>query len=183
MVFCYVRYGQPRRRCGWRVCVAALIASTVLFPVTQPSVAGRGFSAGSTGYLELDVQSDYSHIRVRRMNNVRTMVFVRDTGEEALETQVDFARPHELCFDYLRYMFLSYVFRPQQEKVLIIGLGGGSMIHFLNRYDPKVNVDAVEIDPVVVKIADQYFGVRSGGNVNIVTADGLQYLAKTPSRV
>jgi spermidine synthase len=51
------------------------------------------------------------------------------------------------------------------------------MVHFLKRYDPAVRVDVVEIDPVVVDIADKYFGVRSEGNVNIITVDALEYLA------
>lgn len=133
------------------------------------------------GRLELDIESDYSHIRIRKRNSIRTMIFVRDSGEELLETQMDLRKPHELRFAYTQFMFLSYIFRPQQDKVLLVGLGGGSMVHFLKHYDPGVKVDAVEIDPAVVKIADEYFGIRSEGNVNVVTADGFEYLtnAKT----
>ena len=60
-----------------------------------------------------------------------------------------------------------------------MGLGGGAMVHFLRHYDPEVRVDALEIDPVVVQVADRYFDTRSGGNVNIITADGVRYLAET----
>jgi spermidine synthase len=35
---------------------------------------------------------------------------------------------------------------------------------------------------VVVEIADKYFGVRSGGNVDIITADGIKYLQETDRR-
>jgi spermidine synthase len=168
--------------CLGRVFALTAIASFVLFAVVNPCDAGRGWGLPYAGGVELDVKSDYSHIRIRRKNNVRTMVFVRDSGEEAMETQMDLNKPHELHFVYLRYMFLGYVFRPKQEKVLIVGLGGGSMVHFLKRYDPDVHIEAVEIDPVVVRIADKYFGVRSEGNVNVVTADGFEYLAKTESQ-
>lgn len=159
-------------------CLTAIITAALTVS-TDRCHAARGHGVPSTGYLELDVQSNYSRIRLRRIGTVRTMAFVRDTGEEALETQVDLNRPHELHFDYLKYMFLSYAFRPQQERVLIVGLGGGSMVHFLKHYDPDLKVDAVEIDPTVVAIADRYFGVRSGGNVNVITADAFQFLADT----
>ena len=171
-----------RARLGFarRLPALAAIAPAALFVAI--AAPGAAEALGGEGYLELDVKSDYSHIRVSRRYSVRTMVFVRDSGEEALETEVDLRKPHELQFAYLRYMFLSYVFRPKQEKVLIVGLGGGSMVHFLKRYDPNVQIDAVEIDPVVVGIAEKYFGVRSGGKVNVVTADGLDYLAKTKAQ-
>jgi spermidine synthase len=79
-------------------------------------------------------------------------------------------------------MFTSYLFRPKQEKVLIVGLGGGSMIHFLKRYDPQVKVDVVEIDPAVVKIADKFFGLRSGGNINVITKDAFEHFKNTDAR-
>ena len=37
------------------------------------------------GQLEFDVTSEYSHIRLRKRQNVRTMLFVRDSGEEVVE--------------------------------------------------------------------------------------------------
>src|SRR5262245_12026275 len=121
--------------------------------------------------VEHEEKSDYSRIRVTRAKNVRTLWFVRDSGEAIVESIVDVDKPHELLVEYTRYMFTSYLFRPKQEKVLIIGLGGGSMIHFLKHYDPNVKVDVVEIDPAVVKVADKFFGVRSEGNVNVINKD------------
>lgn len=129
------------------------------------------------GRLEYDATSDFSHIRIRRRGDVRSMLFVRDSGEEVVESQINLRRPAELQFEYLKFLFASYLLRDPQQDVLIVGLGGGGMIHFLRAVDPQVKIDAVEIDPLVVKIADQSFGVRSGENVNIVAADGLQFIA------
>jgi spermidine synthase len=131
------------------------------------------------GRIEREVRSKYSRIRVRKDGNVRTLSFVRDSGEEVVESMVDLETPHDLIIDYTRFMFLSYLFRPKQEKVLIVGLGGGSMVHFLKHYDPKVKVDVVEIDPVIVDLADKYFGVRSEGNVEIITKDAFDLLKNT----
>lgn len=172
--------------------VAVCVTLSALAGVVFLAAASRDTGREELGALETDFQSQYSHIRVRRKGNVRTLIFVRDSGEEAMESQMDLAHPHELRFVYLKYMFTSYAFRPMQEKVLIVGLGGGSMIHFLERYDPAVKVEAVEIDPAVVRVAADYFGVRgkpagttkgsTGQSVNIVTADGLDFLAKTEQK-
>jgi len=139
-------------------------------------------SSGNLGMVELDVRSEYSHIRVRRRGSVRTLVFVRDNGMEAIESQVDLRRPAELLVAYTRTMFASYLFQPHPEKVLIVGLGGGAMVHFLRRHDPQVHIDAVEIDPVVVKIAKDYFHIQPGEKLDVITADGLDYLKTTQTR-
>ena len=136
----------------------------------------------SIGRLMDEAETDFSHMLIRQRGSIRSLVFVRDSGMEVLETQLDLRKPQELQFEYLRYLFTSYLFRDQQQDVLIVGLGGGGMIHFLNHIDPKIHIDAVEIDPKVVEWADKYFGVRSGGNVNVVTADGLKYLAETEKK-
>src|SRR5262245_20296889 len=91
--------------------------------------------ADEPGVLEVDVRSKFSHIKVRKDGNVRTLYFVRDSGEEVIESQLDLNKPHDLIVTYTRYMFLSYAFKPKQERVLIVGLGGGSMVHFMKHYD------------------------------------------------
>lgn len=163
---------------------ATLVWSLVLIGVVViASAAGmRPRTLASLGPVELETRSDFSHIRIRRLNQLRTMSFVRDSGEEVVESQVHLQRPHELVVTYTRYMFLSYLFRPQPKKVLIVGLGGGGMIHFLKHHDPQLQVDVVEIDPAVVKLAADYFGVRSEGNVRIITEDAFKLLAETDER-
>src|SRR5687768_12048988 len=109
------------------------------------------------GKVETTVTSKYSRIRIRKKNDTVSMMFIRDSGEEVLESRVNMKRTHDLLVDYTRYMFLSYLFKPKHEKVLIVGLGGGGMVHFMKHHDPKCQVDCVEIDPEVVRLAGEYF--------------------------
>ena len=53
------------------------------------------------------------------------------------------------------------------------------MVHFLKHHHSDLQIDVVEIDPVIVKIADEYFGIRSEGNTRIITEDGFKYLQRT----
>jgi len=132
--------------------------------------------------LEVDRHSAYSHIRIRRAGDIRGLYFVRDSGVEVSESKVDLSEPRRLVLPYTRSMFASYLFVPQQERVVIIGLGGGAMVHFLEHHDPDLQIEAVEIDPVVVQLADEYFDVRTRGSTTIVTADGLAHLQGTEQR-
>jgi spermidine synthase len=156
--------------------------------VAAPALAAVGLLAfglatqAQQPVVELEEKSKYSKIRVIREGKVRTLGFVQDSGEVAVESMVDLDQPHDLLVQYTRYMFTSYLFRPKPERVLIVGLGGGAMVHFLKHHDPKVKVDVVEIDPAIIAIADKYFGVRAGGNLAILNQDALDYLKKTETR-
>jgi spermidine synthase len=167
---------------GFALLALALAALVVGLGLTRDPSQSAAQGVYQRGELEYDVKTAYSRIRVRKVDNVRTLWFVRDSGEEVVESQVDLDRPHDLLIDYTRYMFLSYLFRPKPEKVLIVGLGGGAMVHFLRHHDPAVKVEVVEIDPAVVKIADKYFGVRNGDDVKVVTADGIDHIKNTDER-
>jgi spermidine synthase len=146
------------------------------------AVASGGRTAHAPAVVELDQRSGYSHIRVTRQGNVRTLLFVHDNGEEVVESMINLKRPHELLLPYSRFMFASYLIQPNQQRVLIVGLGGGGMVHFYQHYEPEVNVDAVEIDPAVVEIAEKYFHTRSGAHTRIITQDAFRYFEKTKLR-
>ena len=156
-----------------------LLLILFVFGGAQLSVAASSDLLSDLGPVEYEVKSEYSHIRVRKKDNVRTIVFVRDGGQEIGETKIDITKPHELLIPYTQTMFASYLVRPKQERVLIVGLGGGAMVQFLKHHEPEVKVDAVEIDPAVVKIAAEYFDTKPSENVRIFTQDGFEYFKAT----
>ena len=156
----------------------ALLAGLAL---AWPAASGAAGAPRETaaGVLELDTRSAFSHIRIRKRGSLRSMLFVRDNGDEVFESQIDLAQPHVLQFEYPRFLAANYLLRPKPKSVLVVGLGGGMMVHFLRHIDPGLRIDVVEIDPVVVRLADEYFNVRPGAGLNIITADGLKFLAET----
>jgi len=154
----------------------------LLFLEGPAAGAWPGRAPLGSGALELDVRSEFSHVRVRRRGSVRSLIFVRDNGVEAVETVMDVRRPHVLLVPYTQVMFASYLFQPNPRRVAVVGLGGGAMVRFLRHHEPELVVDAVEIDPVVVKIAAERFGTRPDDKLTITTADGLEYLKATDVR-
>jgi spermidine synthase len=151
----------------------ALLALLALFAPAPLLAAGKGGLGG--GVIEAEAKSDYSLIRVRRQGSVHSLNFVRDNGEEHIQSVWNSKKPYDLVTNYSRLMFSSYLFVPHPKRVLIVGLGGGAMVHFLQHYDQEVKVDAVEIDPKVVEFADKYFDVRTEKNTKIITEDAFKY--------
>jgi len=171
-------FSQKVGRRNWlgRVTVATTLAA---FYSGTPVVFGDD---RRSGIIEHEVQSPYSLIRVRRLGSIRSMVFVRNSGEEAYQSQVNLANPHLLRFNYLQHMFASYLLLPEQKKVLVVGLGGGSMVHFLQKHDAECEVDAVEIDPVVVQLAERFFLLKQTKNVRVIVADAFEYFAENEAK-
>lgn len=171
---------RPRAR-GRSALAPALVALALL--AAAAGVVFWSMSARQTlGQLEHEETSAFSTIRVRRNGDIRLLTFVRDDGRELVQSRVDLTAPQTLSSPYARSMFASYLYQPQPRRVLIVGLGGGAMVRFLAHHAPDVQINAVEIDPVVVRIADQYFGVRSGGNVRVVTADAVAFIESVDAR-
>jgi spermidine synthase len=90
--------------------------------------------------------------------------------------------PQRLQLPYTRTMFAALLYRPDPADCLIVGLGGGAMVRFLNHFFPGVQVDVVEIDPEIVRVARQYFGAAAGPRTRIVTDDGAAFLARAGQR-
>ncbi|KAJ1346678.1 hypothetical protein KIN20_001566 [Parelaphostrongylus tenuis] len=68
------------------------------------------------------------------------------------------------------------------KNVLEIGLGGGSFSMALHKLKPDIEITVVELDPTVVKIAQEWFGVKDSRNHRIIVDDGLNFLEKAHSK-
>jgi spermidine synthase len=171
-----------RRPTRWRSVAAPALRGAALLAAAVGVVAWSMAPARTLGQLEHEEVSAYSRIRIRRDGDVRALTFVRDNGQEVVQSRVSLTAPHTLVAPYARAMFASYLYQPHPRRVLIVGLGGGAMVRFLTHHEPQAQIDAVEIDPAVVRIADQYFGVRSGENVRVHTADAVTFVESAADR-
>lgn len=148
----------------------------VLASCTQSSAPTERELLGGTTLVQ--VKTPYSSAMVREKGSVRSLYFVEPSGLAVRQTSIDMARPGRLLVPYTRTMFASLLFKNPQERVLIVGLGGGSMVRFLNHHLPRTQVDAVEIDPEIVKIAADHFGTKPGRRTRIFTEDAFRYLER-----
>ncbi|MGH2520401.1 MAG: spermidine synthase, partial [Chloroflexota bacterium] len=67
---------------------------------------------------------------------------------------------------------------PRAGSIRIIGLGGGTLPHTLEELLPQAAIDVVEIDPAVVRVAQQYFGFRPDTHVHVIIQDGRAYVRR-----
>lgn len=72
---------------------------------------------------------------------------------------------------------LSKVRADRSAPVLVLGLGGGSVIPLLrNKYNYYSEITAVEIDPAVIQIARKEFGIEEYRPLEIICTDAEDYV-------
>ena len=84
--------------------------------------------------------------------------------------------PQRLIFDYTRMMFGALYLKPDPARIMIIGLGGGSMPTALHTVLPRTVIDTVEIDPAVVSVAKKYFNFKPDDTLRVHVADGRKFV-------
>ncbi len=130
--------------------------------------------------LIYEVKSNYSHMKIYNQGNRRFLCFVRDNGDEVVESSIDLVNTHFLQLKYTQAMFSGLLlYKKIPTKTLMVGLGGGGMPHFAAHYFPEMEMKIVEIDPEILRIAKLYFLLPEKINNNIINEDIYTYLQKT----
>ncbi len=61
-------------------------------------------------------------------------------------------------------------------RVLILGLGGGTVARLTARFWPEATMVGVEIDPVMIELGEKYFDLRQLKNLRVVRRDAFEWL-------
>ncbi|MBT6146034.1 MAG: spermidine synthase, partial [Gemmatimonadetes bacterium] len=91
------------------------------------------------------------------------------------------ARPDELALEYTRCMMMALLFLDAvPRRVLMLGLGGGSLVKFLLRWCQDCDVDVAELRPAVVDVAQRFFGLpETDDRLHLHIGDGNAYVQDT----
>ena len=68
--------------------------------------------------------------------------------------------------------------RNNSSTCLILGLGGGDVIRILKGLYPNLKMTVVEIDPVMIGMADEFFGMGVSSQLKIIKDDAWKFLKK-----
>jgi spermidine synthase len=130
--------------------------------------------AGAQRVVLFDRISAYHQIQVYDENGKRTLSF-----NGSWETTMSLANPLAGHFEYTEYFQMPWLWNHDIQRVLMVGLGGGSTQRAYQHYYTNVMDDTVEIDPVVVEVAKKYFTVAETPKLNIHINDGRVFLRQT----
>jgi len=104
---------------------------------------------------------------------LRTLLFERGGGRQSVVKPGD---PDHLELPYARVALAGLALCEEPRRILVVGLGGGSLPMFLRGHYPAAAIDVAEIDPDVVDVAMKYFGFREDERMHAHTGDGRQFI-------
>jgi spermidine synthase len=116
-------------------------------------------------------QTPYQELEVVDDGNVRTLYL-----DGHPHSAMDKDDPYRHVFEYTRYFHLPLLMNDDVDRVLFVGGGGftGPKI-FEEKYD--VEIDVVELDPEVIRVAREYFRVEESDELDVNQGAGRRFLA------
>jgi len=165
------------RRAGAALVVIALAAPTV--------PAGRADNLIDEGVrvamLErgdgrlAHIETPYNDVFITKRQHQLVMSF-QLKGWDYTESVSNLLDPDDLPLRYAQVMTIAAVYPEAPRKILMLGLGGGSISTYLGRFMPEAAITTVEIDPGVITAAKTYFGLRETERMRYHAGDGRVFL-------
>ena len=121
------------------------------------------------------IETEYNDIFITKRRGELTMSF-QLKGWDYTESVTNLSDPDDLPVRYTRMMTIGVIYPEEPKRILMIGLGGGSISTYLGRAMVDAAIDTVEIDPGVINAAKKYFGIRETPRVRYLDGDGRVYL-------
>lgn len=97
-------------------------------------------------------RDDYGEIIVAEGDGIRSLYF-----GNVLQSSIQLDRPDILLEEYHQAMMSALLFREDFRAVLMIGLGGCSLIHFFLKVFPDCGIEVVELRRQVIDLAHDFF--------------------------
>ncbi|PCJ26262.1 MAG: spermidine synthase [SAR86 cluster bacterium] len=122
-------------------------------------------------------KSLYRDIIVDQNGSRRCLIFNVFRGDRN-QTCMDMNNRDALVFTYTRMSFAGLLLKPDPQRILIAGLGGGSIPTTFNKLYPDAKIDIVEIDQAVVNVAKDYFFFEENENMKVSVNDARVFIKR-----
>jgi len=113
-------------------------------------------------------------IRVFENGSRRYLAF----GEAAEQSCIDLHNPENLVYEYTQAMLLALLFFPKPKQATLLGLGAGSLIHALHKYDLTLKLNVIELRAQVAEVAQQWFALELFPQLSLHIEDASHYISQ-----
>jgi predicted membrane-bound spermidine synthase len=168
------------RRAGSALVVVALAVSTV------PAVRADNLIDEAVRARMLEradgrlahIETAYNDVFITKRRHQLVMSF-QLKGWDYTESVSNLLDPDDLPLRYAQVMTIATIYPETARKILMLGLGGGSISTYLGRFMPEAAITTVEIDPGVITAAKTYFGLRETERMRYRAGDGRVFLNRS----
>ena len=129
-------------------------------------------------------RSLYQNVLVTRAAN-RLCLSFRVRAARRYQSCMDERRPRRLALPYTRMMMGALLVMPDPARILVVGLGGGTLPAALAELLPDAAIDVVEVDAAVAAVAERFFGFQPSPKMRVAIQDARVFgrrAAASPER-
>ncbi len=98
---------------------------------------------------------------------------------DSVQSAMLLADPDRLTLAYTRRMMAFLLFTGSPRRILLLGLGGGSLAKFCYRRLPEAAITAVEVNPDVIALREAFAIPPDDRRFRVIRADSVDYVADT----
>ncbi|MGA2489897.1 MAG: fused MFS/spermidine synthase, partial [Anaerolineales bacterium] len=153
---------------GGRAVLPGLLMLLVL--VMLALFGGRSGIKKTSGQI-FETESAYNYIQVLEFNGTR---YLRLNDGQGIHSEYN---PHTLAYGgpWQQFLVAPFFYADRQPaeitRIAIVGLAAGTTARQAAAVFPNVTIDGFEIDPKIVQVGRDYFGMNLP-NLNIIIGDG-----------
>ena len=147
---------------------------TLISLLAALSTATQAKTFGATEKLWQE-RSMYRNIIVLEGNNHRCLTFGLKSSRQSC---MEISNPTKLVFGYTQRIFEAIEKKPNFNRILMIGIGGGSLPMAIREKYPDAQIDAVELDQKVIDVAVRFFHFKPDEKLSIFAEDGRVFIRK-----
>ena len=139
--------------------IGTVTSTARIFMATLGIAAATWFGTGKQAVafnsdILFEAESHYQTVYVTRQDNTLTL---RTGSRLNRSSSMDTTQPYRHVFEYTGLMMLGLAYLDEPKNALVIGLGGGTVPKYLKKYYSDMDIVSVEMDPVVVEVAEKFF--------------------------
>lgn len=146
-------------------CRRALLSGLLLAFALQAAASGNVLYEKASAYGTVVVTDEGDGLRALR--------FGRDGVRQSL---VRLGDPEHLGLAYTPVALSGLALCREPRRLLVVGLGGGTLPAFLRKHYPAAEIDAVDINPQVAEAAKTHMGFREDERMRIHVTDGRRFI-------
>jgi spermidine synthase len=129
--------------------------------------------------------SCHETLRERVYSGTYDKPFVVDNGRRrflhfdfgAIQSAMEMSNPQGLTLAYTRKMMAFLLFNRAPKRILLLGLGGGSLAKFCYCNLPETSLTAVEVNRDVIALRNEFGIPADNHRFRVINADGAAYVS------
>jgi spermidine synthase len=94
----------------------------------------------------------------------------------SVQSEMLLARPSALTLDYTRAIMCFALFVPRPRHIVMVGLGGGSLVKFCHRHFPHARITVIELRADVIALRERFAVPPDDARLTVIHGDACQVL-------